>query len=277
MPELPEVETIRTALQDGERGGLSVLERTIKGSRLLWERTLAAPSRRVFQRRIRGQLIRDIRRRGKYLLFQLSADTLVVHLRMSGDLRTESEGAPLPAHCRLVLQLDGGLRLCFTDARKFGRIWLTAEPTEIVGGLGLEPLEPGFTARLLQRLLENQRRRIKPLLLDQAFIAGLGNIYTDEALNLARVHPLRSANTLSPAETASLCRSIRHVLRKGIRYGGTSFDWAYRGGDYQRYLRVYHRASLPCRRCRAPIERTVVAQRGTYFCPVCQGAPHDGR
>ena len=273
MPELPEVETIATALREGGRGGSAVLGRRIGGSRLYWERTLATPGRRAFQARIRGQAIRGIDRRGKFLILQLTHAALLVHLRMSGDLIATRTEAPLPRFTRLALLLDRGLRLCFTDARKFGRVWLTDEPDRYFEKLGPEPMGPVLDAGRLHEMLSTRRRQIKPLLLDQAFIAGLGNIYTDEALNLARVHPLRIAASLTRAETAVLWRSIRQVLRKGIRHGGTSFDWAYRDGECQEFLRVYRRAGLPCRRCRTPIERTVVGQRGTHFCPRCQPAP----
>lgn len=274
MPELPEVETVAAALREGGRRGPPVLGRTIVGSRLNWPRTLAEPGRSAFQKRIRGQVIRAIARRGKFLMLRLSNATLLSHLRMSGDLIATPQGVPLPRFTRLTLRLDGNLCLSFADARKFGRVWLTDEPDRYLAQLGPEPLDSAFSAARLHAMLAHRRRQIKPLLLDQTFVAGLGNIYTDEALNLAGVHPLRNAASLTRDEASTLWRSIRRVLRKGIRHGGTSFDWAYRDGECQRFLRVYRRAGLPCRRCQTPIVRTIVGQRGTHFCPRCQPDPN---
>jgi formamidopyrimidine-DNA glycosylase len=274
MPELPEVETIRRALRDGGRNGPPLVGRTIQATHLFWERTLATPAPAEFQPRIAGQSIRDVGRRGKFLLLQLSSDVLLFHLRMSGDLLVEPLTAPPASHHRLALDLDDGLRLAFNDPRKFGRVWLVGNPDEILGGLGPEPLAEDLTSQDFYRRLHPHRRQLKPLLLDQAFLAGLGNIYADEALHLAGLHPLSLASQLDEAQAARLLESIRQVLEDGIQRQGASIDWVYRGGDFQNYFLVYQRTGEPCGNCGSPIQRMVVGQRGTHFCPSCQPAPH---
>ena len=269
MPELPEVETIASLLR-GERGGPALPGRRILGGSLLWPRTLAEPAAAEFPARIAGQTIRQVGRRAKFLVFRLEPDWLLLHLRMSGDLRVEPLATPLQPHDRLALALEGGLRLAFNDARKFGRAWLLADPQPVLGRLGPEPLEDEFTAPALHARLQKARRQLKPLLLDQSFIAGLGNIYTDEALNLAKLHPLRRADTLSAVEAERLWQGIREVLAEGIRRNGASIDWVYRGGDFQNYFRVYRRTGQPCPACGAPVVRMVIGQRGTHYCPECQ-------
>jgi formamidopyrimidine-DNA glycosylase len=248
--------------------------------RLLWARTLALPDPQTFEKRILGQTVVDVTRRAKFLQVNLDQDVLLIHLRMSGDIRVEpavtSEGQPveLLPHDRLVLDFtqgdQGSLRMVFNDPRKFGRVWLLNDPQEILGALGPEPLGDDFTVEVLLDRLHSSSRMIKPLLLDQAFLAGMGNIYTDEALYLAGIHPLRSAAGISPEETERLWASIRLVLNEGIRRNGASIDWVYRGGDFQNSFHVYQRTGLPCLRCGTQISRIVVGQRGTHFCPNCQ-------
>jgi formamidopyrimidine-DNA glycosylase len=273
MPELPEVETIARALRQGGRGGPALVGKRIQSAHLLWQRTLAEPTPAEFEQRIRGQQITDIGRRGKFLVFRLEADSLLVHLRMSGDLLVEPQSAPIAAHHRLTLDLEGDLRLAFNDPRKFGRAWLAADPERILSGLGPEPLDPAFTAVELFNRLQHTRRQLKPLLLDQSFIAGLGNIYTDEALHLAGLHPLQAAHGVNKAQAGRLWESIRAVLLDGIQRQGASIDWVYRGGDFQNYFRVYQRTGQPCPVCGTPVERMVIGQRGTHFCPRCQLFP----
>jgi formamidopyrimidine-DNA glycosylase len=273
MPELPEVETIAVILRQGNDEQPPVTGRQVIDTQLLWERTLASPSPAEFKSRIIGQRIEDSARRGKYLLLPLSADTLIIHLRMSGDLLVEPATQPTAPHHRLMLNLDGGLRLAFNDTRKFGRVWLTSDPGKVLNSLGPEPLDPAFTAGDLYQRLQSRGRQLKPLLLDQSFLAGLGNIYTDEALNLARIHPLTIANTLTEEQTRRLWDAIRNVLTAGIRSNGASIDWVYRGGSYQHQFRVYNRAGEPCPECGTTIVRIVVGQRGTHLCPNCQPFP----
>jgi formamidopyrimidine-DNA glycosylase len=176
----------------------------------------------------------------------------------------------LAPHHRLILTLEGGQRLAFNDPRKFGRVWLMVDPGSVLGGLGPEPLSDVFTPGELYHRLQTSRRQIKPLLLDQSVLAGLGNIYTDEALHLAKLHPLTPANAITPLQAEGLWCSIRTVLEEGIRRHGASIDWVYRGGDFQNYFRVYHRVGEPCPECGAPIQRMIVGQRGAHFCPTCQ-------
>ena len=228
------------------------------------------PLKTAFRRGITGQIIRAIGRRGKFLLLTLERDTLLLHLRMSGDLRLDPPGAPLQKHDRLTLDFSDGWRMAFNDPRKFGRAWLAADPAEALGRLGPEPLDAALTPALFHAMLSARRRQLKPLLLDQTFLAGQGNIYTDEALVLARLHPLRLACSLTHAESAALLEAIRAVLTEGIRRNGASIDWVYRGGDFQNTFNAYGRAGQPCPCCGEPIQRTLVGQRGTHFCPRCQ-------
>jgi formamidopyrimidine-DNA glycosylase len=273
MPELPEVETIARILRQGVQGQPALVGRRILGADLLWERTLSEPAPTEFATRIANQVIEDIGRRGKYLYLLLNRDGLVFHLRMSGDLFVRPDGSCRGTHDRLLLHLDGDLELAFNDARKFGRVWLVDELDRVVGDLGPEPLDESFTAADLFERLHATHRQLKPLLLDQKFIAGLGNIYVDEALNLARLHPLTSSHCIDEEQATYLLGSIRAVLRDGIARNGASIDWVYRGGDFQNYFRVYQRTGLPCPQCGTPIARIIVGQRGTHFCPSCQPAP----
>lgn len=264
MPELPEVETIARFLSPQLEG------RTIRSALLLWKRTLAMPSPRAFDSRIVGQAILTVDRRAKFLHLQLSSDHLFIHLRMSGDLWIKEPGYGADKHDRLLLNLSDGKWFVFNDPRKFGRVWLTDDPSEVIGGLGPEPLDPAFTPRILYSRLQARHRQIKPLLLDQTFLAGLGNIYTDEALHMAGIHPLTESDKISSGKAERLFHAIRSVLETGIKHNGASIDWVYRGGDFQNYFRVYGRSGEPCPVCRTPIERIRVGQRGTHFCPKCQ-------
>jgi formamidopyrimidine-DNA glycosylase len=279
MPELPEVETIARTLRLGSLGSLgrpnqpALVNRHILGANLLWERTLVEPSPAEFTTRLVGQMIIEIGRRGKFLYFQLTRDWLLFHLRMSGDLLVKPLGAPLETHDRLVLALEGGIQLVFNDARKFGRVWLVDEVDRVLGNLGPEPLVESLTTQDLFAHLHNTRRQLKLLLLDQTFLAGLGNIYVDEALNLAKLHPLTPANRLTQEQATCLLDSIRTVLQDGIKRNGASIDWVYRGGDFQNYFRVYQRTGEPCPVCGTLIARIIVGQRGTHFCPHCQPVP----
>lgn len=264
MPELPEVETIRRMLQPELQG------RKIVGVRVLWERTLATPSPAEVTTGLPGQRIVTLGRRGKYLLIELTQDVLLIHLRMSGDLVLEPQHREPGKHHRFWLDLDDDRRLVFSDARKFGRVWVSAVPAEILCKLGPEPFDTDLTAEVLYNKLKRTRRQLKPLLLDQTFLAGLGNIYCDEALHLARLHPQMPANRLTLEQSECLLRAIHQVLQEGIRRNGASIDWVYRGGEFQNYFRAYQRTGHPCPVCGTIIERLVVGQRGTHICPNCQ-------
>ena len=267
MPELPEVESYVRSLRQ------PLIGRTLTGVRVLWPRTIARPSVRVFKRQIVGYGIHALSRRAKYFVFELESPSrptayLLVHLKMTGQLDVVSRERPIDKHDRVIFDLSDGLQLRFNDARKFGRMYWVNDPERVTGGLGPEPLSQTFTLAAFKHRLARRKGRLKPLLLDQTFLAGVGNIYADEALWLARLHPLRRADSLSDAEARALYRSIRAALNKGIQQNGASFDWVYRTGAYA--FRVYDRAGQPCRRCKRPISRIVVGQRGTHFCPHCQ-------
>jgi formamidopyrimidine-DNA glycosylase len=256
LPELPEVETIvrtlrqQPALRPGER---------FSRAEVLWARSLAEPGVEEFLTRLPGQQIGEIGRRSKFIRFNLNRDTLLFHLRMSGDLRVEPSDAPVQPHDRLRLHLENRHCLVFNDARKFGRLWLTAEPESVLGRLGPEPLGEDFHAEDLFTRLQAVRRQLKPLLLDQSFLAGMGNIYTDEALH-----------QVTREQAARLWAAIRGVLEEGIRRNGASIDWVYRGGSFQNNFRAYQRTGQPCPVCGTAIQRILVGQRGTHFCPQCQ-------
>jgi formamidopyrimidine-DNA glycosylase len=274
MPELPEVETIARNLRQGTESSPSVVGREITGARLFWERTLAAPLPAQFEQVLVGQTIENTSRRGKFLLLQLTEDTLIFHLRMSGDMLVRPAGVPSAPHDRLVLFLSGDLVLAFNDTRKFGRVWLVNDPASLFGKLGPEPLDLFLDADMLYQRLQACKRQIKPLLLDQSFLAGIGNIYSDEALYRAKIHPRRLSNTLSRTQVEQLLQSIREVLQEGIRMNGASIDWVYRGGGFQDTFRVYGRKNMPCHSCGTPVERILVGQRSSHFCPVCQPDPN---
>ena len=264
MPELPEVETIARALKP------ELVGKTIVSADLRWARTLAIPSPAQFKKQIAGQEILDVSRRAKYLIIRLKSYNLLIHLRMSGDLVVRAGKIKSEKHDRLLLYLSDHNYLAFNDTRKFGRVWLTDQPEKILGKLGPEPLEKSFTAQWLFENLHQHKRSLKPLLLDQTFIAGLGNIYTDECLHIAKLHPLTPSNTVTKKQAEALHDAIQLVLKDGIRRNGASIDWVYRGGDYQNYFRVYDREGKPCSVCGTEIQKLTVGQRGTHVCPYCQ-------
>jgi len=270
MPELPEVETIARFLREGRDDKPSLHDFKIEKATILWERSLAFPKPDEFLRNISGQRIRSISRRGKFIRFELQSFFFLIHLRMSGDLWIELESAPPALHHRWMLHFGNGWRLAFNDPRKFGRAWLVVDEQSVLGDLGPEPLDETLSAEAFFQRLHRYRRQLKPLLLDQTFLAGLGNIYTDEALHLAGLHPMIVSSHLNEAQCAKLLIAIRQVLREGIARQGASIDWVYRGGDFQNYFRVYQRTGKPCPVCAAPIERFMIGQRSTHFCPVCQ-------
>lgn len=280
MPELPEVETIVRALRHPaswpfkEQQSLSdqpgILGREVKWVRVNWERTIAFPSAAEFTQMLPGRQVREVNRRGKFIVIDLNEKTLLIHLRMSGDLRVESSNKPDLTHDRLVIEFIDNSRLVFNDTRKFGRVWLVNDPGEVLSQLGMDPFSGDLTGKTLYDLLQKRHKAIKPLLLDQTFLAGVGNIYSDEALFRARVHPRKPSDELSEAEADLLLQSIRAVLEEGIERNGASIDWVYRGGSFQNHFRVYQRTGEPCQVCGTPIQRILLGQRGTHFCPHCQ-------
>ena len=275
MPELPEVETV---VRDLRRAGLA--GRRIVNARVFWPRTIAAPAAARFPREIRGLEIRALARRAKFVVLTLSGGfTLLIHLRMSGHLDVLPPNTRPRRHDRVILTLDNGRQLHFEDTRKFGRIWLVREPAQVLGKLGPEPLE--LAAADFRRGLAARTRRLKPLLLDQTFLAGVGNIYSDEALWAAQLHPRRRSDTLTAAQAAELLAAIQDVLRRGIRNLGTTLGGGKthfvlpRGerGRNQEQLNAYGQTGAPCPRCGTPIRRILVGQRSTHLCPACQRAP----
>ena len=274
MPELPEVEYIARQLRH------ELIGRTITRADVLWPRSIAGCSPEEFAARIAGQSVTAVGRRAKYLLVELSAgDVLVAHRRMTGNLIFATAANVTDPYTRVRFTLDDGRQLLFTDPRKFGRLMLVDahDVPAVFAGLGPEPLDEAFTPAALAERLAGRSRAIKALLLDQSVIAGLGNIYADEALFRARIHPLRSARTLDMHEIAALHAAIRAVLLTGIEHGGTTFgrhrDVHNEAGTNLDHIEVYKRAHQPCVRCGTAIQRIVVAQRGTHFCPRCQPLP----
>jgi len=276
MPELPEVQTIvADLLAAGLRGA------TVTNVAVHWPRTVADLGCREFADRLSGRRINAIRRRAKFIVFDFAPDLhLLVHLRMSGRLLLVAGGGKRAAHQHVILGLDDGRELRFHDPRKFGRMYLVADTTERLGRLGPEPLARAFTARRLAEGLRGRQRALKPLLLDQSFLAGLGNIYVDEALWDARLHPCRKAAALAANEITALHRAIRKVLRRGLRNNGTSLGAGQSNfnsigeqpGSNREALRVFRRTGRACPRCRTPIARIIVGQRSTHICPRCQTA-----
>lgn len=326
MPELPEVEFTARQLR------AMALDAVISGAHVFWERTIGTPDALLFRSLIAGQRILQVRRRGKYLLFDLGSSgtpelLMTVHRRMTGNLYLLPPGweidtqareadpiawktrgpdfkytVPAPvsgqqngsalvreeeavyydpaelSHCRVCFDLADGRRLLFNDARKFGRIelWPAEREAEALAGLGPEPLSAEFTIEVLANGLAGRRGPIKAMLLAQETVAGLGNIYADEALFLACIHPLRPANSLTAAELSQLHAGIVSVLTLGIEHGGTTFS-GYRGlrgelGENYDHLKAYHKAgdTKQCQRCGGLITSQVIAQRTAHFCPQCQ-------
>ena len=273
MPELPEVETIRQRLRQGDRKTPSILGTKIVDAKILWTRTIVKPSVFEFEKFVKGGIIEEIDRRGKYFIFKLSNGYMLIHLRMSGDLILEKIVNSFAKHHRLILNLNNGFRLAFNDTRKFGRVWFVDDPLDVLYNLGPEPLDVSFTSNDFYHHLQQHRRQLKPLLLDQSFLAGLGNIYTDEALFLAKLHPLKTSNTINLDQANTLLKAIRDVLQSGIISKGASIDWVYRGGNFQNHFMVYDRGGKDCLVCGSRIQKIFVGQRGTHFCPVCQSPP----
>lgn len=271
MPELPEVEYVARQLRQTLPG------RRIVGADVRWARAIQDMEPAEFVAGVTGRVVTEIGRRAKYLLLTLDdGRLLIVHRRMSGNLLLREAGREEPPYVRVALNLDDGRRLYYTDPRKFGRLAL-ARPDAlpaVVAALGPEPLEPEFTPAVLAARLAGIRRGLKATLLDQTVVAGLGNIYADEALFRARLHPLRAAGSLSGDEVARLHAGIQGALTTGIEHGGTTFgryrDINGEAGTNLEHVEVYQRTGQPCPRCGTPIARITITQRSTHYCPTCQ-------
>ncbi len=295
MPELPEVETIRRGLEP-------VRGRRIESAEFGLPRLILGAKAGELTRKLRGRRIDAVLRRGKYLILELDQDTLVVHLGMTGQLTHAPAKAkenarfirtvtglqkalgvhPVDKHTHAILYLDDGSRVQFRDPRTFGKIIFIAgsewSKNSRIRILGPEPLDLKIEPFLKKNFPASSKRAIKALLLDQSFLAGVGNIYADEALFASGIHPKTLAASVQPAERTRLLEAVKAVLKKGIRYQGTTFS-DYRkpdgsnGENFER-LMVYGRGGKPCRSCGTLLEKIVVAQRGTVFCPQCQGKKH---
>jgi len=272
MPELPEVESIKNELLP------HIVGRYISSLTMFWSGIVHQPSVEEFCSRLIGQKITVVARRGKYLIFSLgSGEALIVHLKMSGSLLLKPLSAEPDKYTRAIIYLDNELQLCFRDPRKLGAMWLVGDIDSIVGKLGPEPLAASFTPQLLLERLAKRGAPIKAILCDQTFVAGIGNMYADEALFSARIHPLRLGKSLSQDEVERLYHSIQEVLSLAIGYKGASVDTYLRPsgelGTAHFHFQVAHRLSGNlCPVCGTPIERIAVRNRGTYFCPKCQPA-----
>ena len=276
MPELPEVEHVVRALRR------AVVGRRVLAAEIKLPRLLVAPSTSTFKRKIRGARIDAINRRGKYILIELDNEqVLLVHLRMTGKFQCIGMDTPLPPYAHAVFYLDDDRRLVFSDMRQFGRMRLLStralSALPQIESLAPEPFTADFSLTYFLETLSKSRRSLKQLLLDQTRILGLGNIYASEALFLARISPLKTANTLSKSRGLKLHQAIREILQEAIDAGSTlRIDLTDGNGSYfgttERFWRVYERAGEPCVNCGAKIRRVVQGGRSTYFCPRCQRA-----
>ncbi|WP_303841730.1 DNA-formamidopyrimidine glycosylase [Selenomonas ruminantium] len=273
MPEMPEVEIIRRYL-DTQVAGKKIIHLTI-----LLPRMIKWPDVEGFRALVTGRTIKGMNRRGKYLLMELdNASKVVFHLRMTGRLVYEPAGDTTDHHARVIFHLQDGASLVYGDTRTLGTIHgLKPQELGMLKGLaemGPEPLSAEFTAEYLYRTASQRKVAIKSFLLNQKYIGGIGNIYADEALFLAGIHPLRPANSLTQTECGKLWESVNKVIADGIADGGTTFRDYQNGeggkGSHQEHLYVYGRKGEQCRICGAPIERVTVGGRGTHFCPHCQ-------
>jgi formamidopyrimidine-DNA glycosylase len=271
MPELPEVETVVRDLRPLIAGA------TIVDATTHWARTLRGITPEMFADGVAGRRIESVSRRGKQIVVQLSGGSfLTIHLKMTGQLFVVRRDGPEDPYVRLVLELDDGREVRFRDIRKFGKIGLYVAADDPFAAIGPEPLADAFTLGVFRKRLRARKGRLKPLLLDQTFVAGIGNIYADEALWAARLHPLRTARTLRPADERRLWLEMRRILAEAvIRRGSSIDDYTAPDGDgeMQDHLRVYQRAGEPCPRCGRPIRRVVVGGRATHFCSWCQRLP----
>ncbi len=270
MPELPEVETVARSLRP------QLVGKCIVGAVVHAPKTIQTPSPEVFGNMLVSQTILAVSRRAKYVVITLTDHTLLVHLRMTGRLYMSDKDTPHDQDrwVRATIMFTDGQELRFSDSRRFGRMWLVTDTSTVFDKLGPEPLEDAFTPQVFYERMLGSARGIKALLLDQAFLAGVGNIYADESLFRANIHPLRSVNSLTHEEITALYHTVRASLQAGIDHEGASINW-YRKpdgtkGSAQTAFFVYGRDGQPCLKCGTIIQKIRVAQRGTHFCPSCQ-------
>jgi formamidopyrimidine-DNA glycosylase len=269
MPELPEVETTVNDLRPLVAG------KAVSAVEVLSGRSIAEPSVEQFQKELIHRKIVDLNRRGKFLVFKLdNGKSWVVHLRMTGSLILKKTADEPEKFVRVIIRLEDGAAIHFRDMRKFGKMWLVEDEESVVGKLGLEPLSAEFTPAVLEKILDDRKTPVKVLLINQNLIAGIGNMYADEALYQARIHPLQPAGSLTGIEIKRLFGAIQQVLRKGIKSKGASTDTYLRPagtkGEAHLEFQVAHRKGEECPVCGGTVERIAVGQRGTFFCPKCQ-------
>ncbi|RTE11550.1 DNA-formamidopyrimidine glycosylase [Paenibacillus whitsoniae] len=273
MPELPEVETVKRTLIELITG------KTMERVQVRLPRIIQKPDDiQQFEVLLQGQTVETIERRGKFLRFILTDYVLVSHLRMEGRYGLYQAGEPLELHTHVIFHFTDGTELRYKDVRQFGTMHLFPKGEDLkqppLHKLGLEPLEEAFTFEAFRQAIGHRKTKIKPLLLNQAYIVGIGNIYVDESLFLAGIHPEREASSLSRKELAALHASIVQTLRESVEVGGSSVKSYVNGqgemGMFQHQLNIYGRESQPCKTCGTPIVKTVVGGRGTHTCPKCQ-------
>ena len=270
MPELPEVQTVVNFLTKHIVGkSILSINSPNKYTRVFVNGTVTDCNRFLLNKRIE-----NIRRRGKYIIFDLNQGHLLFHLRMTGRLILQLPSSDDIKYVSAKLSFEDESELFFQDTRKFGRIYFCNELGWLENKLGIEPLSSGFTENWLHTQLKQKKRMMKPLLMDQSFIAGLGNIYVDEALWRAKIHPKAISNTIGKIRSTKLCIGIQDVLRCAINYKGTTIiDFTYgsnQKGRFKNELKVFGRSNQPCPRCNMPIAKIFVAQRGTHYCKKCQ-------
>jgi formamidopyrimidine-DNA glycosylase len=257
MPELPEVDSYRTGLAPTMTGW------KVKGGKALWKNASNANFSSITNQRITG-----FDRRGKYLIINLDKSNIIIHLRMTG--RIDLTDGDTPKYTTVEFDFVNKKKMCLVDYRKFGKVWIVEDIENIVGHLGIEPLSKEFTSKKFRLMIKKRKGTLKPLLLNQQFVTGIGNYLADEILFRCNLHPLRTADTLDKKEIRELYLSIRHIIRKSISFGGTTF-LTFRGpegkkGEFWKKLQVFRKTGEPCPHCKRPITRIIVGQRSTHLC-----------
>lgn len=276
MPELPEVETIRKTLKQ------LVVGETITGLTVYWSKIIKKPDDpKQFTDLLQGEQIHDIRRKGKFLLFELTNYTLVSHLRMEGKYGVFPKEEPINKHVHVIFHLENGKELRYQDVRKFGTMHLflkgEAEVNKPLNQLGMDPFETGFSIADIMSKIQKSDRPIKNILLDQHVVAGLGNIYVDETLYRSQIHPLRKGSSLKRKEIQRLLTEAKQTLAEAVEQGGTTIRSYVNSqgqiGMFQQHLYAYGQEGTPCQRCGHPITKLKVSNRGTHVCEICQPLP----